>query len=162
MLYLPFNVYLDSKRVSILIEVSIPIEAVLPTLPMLYLPFNVYLDSKRESIFSEAVLPTLQMLYLPFNVYLDSKRVSILIEVVLLTLSMLYLPFNVYLDSKRVSIFIRSSFANIIKCCTFPLMYILILKRVKHIHQKQFCQHYQMLYLPFNVYLDSKESKAYS
>ena len=42
MLYLPFNVYLDSKRVSILIE------AVLPTLPMLYLPFNVYLDSKLK------------------------------------------------------------------------------------------------------------------
>ena len=35
MLYLHFNVYLDSKRVSILIE------AVLPTLPMLYLLFNV-------------------------------------------------------------------------------------------------------------------------
>ena len=34
MLYLPFNVYLDSKRVSILID------AVLSTLPMLYLPFN--------------------------------------------------------------------------------------------------------------------------
>ena len=34
--------YLDSKRVSILIE------AVWPTLPMLYLPFNVYIDSKRE------------------------------------------------------------------------------------------------------------------
>ena len=34
MLHLPFNVYLDSKRVSTLIE------AVLPTLPMLYLPFN--------------------------------------------------------------------------------------------------------------------------
>ena len=42
MLYLPFNVYLDSKRVSILIE------AVLPTLPMLYLPFNVYLDLKSK------------------------------------------------------------------------------------------------------------------
>ena len=69
MLYLPFNVYLDSKRVSILIE------AVLPTLPMLYLPFNVYLDSKRVGILIEAVLPTLPMLYLPFNVYLDSKRV---------------------------------------------------------------------------------------
>ena len=52
MLCLPFNVYLDSKRVSILIE------AVLPTLPMLYLPFNVYLDSKRVSILIEAVLPT--------------------------------------------------------------------------------------------------------
>ena len=49
MLYLPFNVYLDSKRVSILIE------AVWPTLPMLYLPFNVYLDSKRVSILIEAV-----------------------------------------------------------------------------------------------------------
>ena len=36
--------YLDSKRVSILIE------AVLPRLPMLYLHFNVYLDSKRVSI----------------------------------------------------------------------------------------------------------------
>ena len=43
------NVYLDSKRVSILIE------AVLPTLPMLYLPFNVYLDSKRVSMLIEAV-----------------------------------------------------------------------------------------------------------
>ena len=44
MLYLPFNVYLDSKRVSILIE------AVVPTLPMLYLPSNVhvYLDSKNK------------------------------------------------------------------------------------------------------------------
>ena len=42
MLYLPFNVYLDSKRVSILTE------AVLPTLPMLYYPFNVYLDSKLK------------------------------------------------------------------------------------------------------------------
>ena len=42
MLYLPFNVYLDSKRESILIE------AVLPTLPMLYLPFNAYLNLKRE------------------------------------------------------------------------------------------------------------------
>ena len=54
MLYLPFNVYLDSKRVSILIE------AVLPALPMLYLPFNVhvYLDSKRVSVLIEAVLPT--------------------------------------------------------------------------------------------------------
>ena len=72
MLYLPFNVYLYSKRVSILIE------AVWPTLPMLYLPFNVYLDSKRVSILIEAVWPTLPMLYLPFNVYLDSKRVSIL------------------------------------------------------------------------------------
>ena len=49
MLYLPFNVYLDSKRVSILIE------AVWPTLPMMYLPFNVYLDSKRLSILIEAV-----------------------------------------------------------------------------------------------------------
>ena len=84
-----FNVYLDSKRVSILIE------AVLPTLPMLYLPFNVYLDSKRVSILIEAVLPTLPMLYLPFNVYVDSKRVSILIEAVWPTLPMLYLPFNV-------------------------------------------------------------------
>ena len=48
MLYLPFDVhvYLDSKRVSILIE------AVLPTLPMLYLPFNVYLDSKRVQAYS--------------------------------------------------------------------------------------------------------------
>ena len=67
MLYIPFNVYLDSKTVSILIE------AVLPTLPMLYmymyLPFNVhvYLDSKRVSILIEAVLPTLPMLYIPFN-----------------------------------------------------------------------------------------------
>ena len=85
MLYLPFNVYLDSKRVSILIE------AVLPTSPMLYLPFNVYLDSKRVSILIEAVLPTLPMLYLPFNVYLDSKRVSILIEAVLPTLPLMYL-----------------------------------------------------------------------
>ena len=59
MLYLPFNVYLDSKRVSILIE------AVWPTLPMLYLPFNVYLDSKRVSVLIEAVWPTLPMLYLP-------------------------------------------------------------------------------------------------
>ena len=48
MLYLSFNIYLDSKRVSILIE------AVLPTLPMLYLSFNVYLDSKT-SILIEAV-----------------------------------------------------------------------------------------------------------
>ena len=47
-------IYLDSKRVSILIE------AVLPTLPMLYLPFNVYLDSKRVSILIEAVLPLCQ------------------------------------------------------------------------------------------------------
>ena len=53
MLYLSFNVYLDSMRVSILRE------AVLPTLPMLYLSFNVYLDSKRVSILIEAVLPTL-------------------------------------------------------------------------------------------------------
>ena len=75
-MYLPFNVYLDSKRVSILIE------AALPTSPMLYLPFNVYLDSKRVSILIEAALPTSPMLYLPFNVYLDSKRVSILIEAV--------------------------------------------------------------------------------
>ena len=60
MLYLPFNVYLDSKIVSILIE------AVLSTLPMLYLPFNVYLDSKRVSILIEAVLSTLPMLYLPY------------------------------------------------------------------------------------------------
>ena len=102
MLYHPFNVYLDSKRVSILIE------AVLPTLPMLYLPFNVYLDSKRVSILIEAVLPTLPMLYPPFNVYLDSKRVSILIEAVLPTLPMLYHPFNVYLYSKRVSILIEA------------------------------------------------------
>ena len=50
MLYLSFNVYIDSKRVSILRE------AVLPTLPMLYLSFNVYLDSKRVSILIEAVL----------------------------------------------------------------------------------------------------------
>ena len=69
MLYLPFNVYLDSERVSILIE------AVWPTLPMLYLPFNVYLDSERVSILIEAVLPTLPMLYLiPSNVFLDSKK----------------------------------------------------------------------------------------
>ena len=54
MLYLPSNVYLDSKRVSI----GLLIEAVLPTLPMLYLPFNVYHDSKRVSILIEAVLPT--------------------------------------------------------------------------------------------------------
>ena len=67
MLYLPFNVYLDAKRVMVLIE------AVLPTLPM-YLPFNVYIDAKRVSILIEAVLPTLPMLYLPFNVYLDSKK----------------------------------------------------------------------------------------
>ena len=58
MVYLPFNVYLDSKRVSIL---------VLPTLPMVYLPFNVYLDSKRVSILIEAVLPTSTMLYLPLK-----------------------------------------------------------------------------------------------
>ena len=51
MLYLLFNVYLDSNRVSI------HIEAVLPSLPMLYLLFNVYLDSKRVSILIEAVLP---------------------------------------------------------------------------------------------------------
>ena len=82
------NVYLDSKRVSILLE------AVLPTFPMLYLPFNVYLDSKRVSILIEAVLPALPMLYLSFNVYLDSKRVSILLEAILPTLPMLYLPFN--------------------------------------------------------------------
>ena len=55
MLYLPYNVYLDSKRVSILIE------AVWPTVPMLHLPFNVYLDSKRVSILIEAVWPTLPM-----------------------------------------------------------------------------------------------------
>ena len=95
MLYLPSNVYLDSKRVSILIE------SVLPTWPMLYLHFNVYLDSKRVSILIEAVLPTLPMLYLPINVYLDSKRVSILMEAVLPTWPMLYLHFNVYLDSQR-------------------------------------------------------------
>ena len=80
----PVNVYLDSKRVSILVK------AVLPALPMLYLPFNVYLDSKRVSILVKAVLPALPMLYLPFNVYLDSKRVSILIEAVLPALPMLY------------------------------------------------------------------------
>ena len=49
MLHLPFNVYLDSKRVSTLVD------AVLPTLPMLYLSFNIYLDSKRVSILIEAV-----------------------------------------------------------------------------------------------------------
>ena len=66
----PFNVYLDSKRVSILIE------AVLPTLPMLYLPFNVYLDSKRVSILIEAVFPTLPMLYLPWCIswFKESKH----------------------------------------------------------------------------------------
>ena len=70
MLYLPFNVYLDSKRVSILIEaVFVNITNVVPSL-----------DSKRVSILIEAALSTLPMLYLPFNVYLDSKRVSILIE----------------------------------------------------------------------------------
>ena len=59
MLYLPFNVYLDSKRVSILIE------AVLANITnAVHLPFNVYLDSKRVSILIEAVLPTLPMLYL--------------------------------------------------------------------------------------------------
>ena len=62
MLYLPFNVYLDSKRVSKLIE------AVLPTLPMLYLS---YLDSERVSILTEAVLLTLPMLSLPFNSLLN-------------------------------------------------------------------------------------------
>ena len=113
--------YLDSKKVSI------PMEAVLPTLPMLYLLFNVYLDSKTVNIFIEAVLPTLPMLYLPFNVYLDSKRESILIETVLPTLPMLYLPFNVYIDSKRVSIFIEA---------VLPTL--------------------QLLYLPLSVYLDSK------
>ena len=56
-------IYLDSKRVSILLE------AFMPTLPMLYLPFNVYLDSKRVSILLEAFMPTLPMLYFPFNVY---------------------------------------------------------------------------------------------
>ena len=108
-------VYLDSKRVSILIE------AVLPTLPMLYLPFNVYLDSKRVSILTEAVLQTLPMLYLPLCIswfkeskhthrssfanitnvvpslqciYPDSKRVSILIEAVMPTLPKLCLTFN--------------------------------------------------------------------
>ena len=86
MFFLPFNVYLDSKRVSI------HIEAVLPTLPMLYLPFNVRLDSKRVSILIEAVLPTLPMLYLPFNVYLDLKRVSILIEAVWPTLLFVLFP----------------------------------------------------------------------
>ena len=40
MMYLPFNLYLDSNRVSILID------AVWPTLPMMYLSFNVYLDSR--------------------------------------------------------------------------------------------------------------------
>ena len=82
MLYIPFNVYLDSKRVSILIE------AVLPTLPMLYLPFNVYLDSKRVSILIEAVLPTLPMLYLVdwvhlagYNFVLDEKFPALLIFV---------------------------------------------------------------------------------
>ena len=54
--------YIDSKRVSILIE------AVLPTSPNVVPSFNVYLDSKRVSIpvLIEAVLPTFPMLYLPF------------------------------------------------------------------------------------------------
>ena len=73
MLYLPFNVYIDSKKVSILIE------AVLQTLPMLYHPFNVYLDSK--SILIEAVLPTLHQcctfpLTSRINVYLDSSNLN--------------------------------------------------------------------------------------
>ena len=49
MLYLPFNVYLDSERASILIEA---------VLPMLYLPFHVYLGLKSVHILIEAVLPT--------------------------------------------------------------------------------------------------------
>ena len=69
MLYLPFNVYLDSERVSILIE------AVWPTLPMLYLPFNVYPDSERVSILIEAVWPTLPMVYLLFKHVLWHGRI---------------------------------------------------------------------------------------
>ena len=61
MLYLPFNVYLDSKRVSILIEAAFVNIT------------NVYLDSKRVSILIEAALSTLPM-YLSFNVYLDSEE----------------------------------------------------------------------------------------
>ena len=49
MMYLPFNVYLDSKTVNTLTE------AVLPTLPMMYLPFNVYLESKTVNTLTEAV-----------------------------------------------------------------------------------------------------------
>ena len=59
--------YLDSKRVSILIE------AVMPTLPMLYLPFNVYLDSKRVSILIEAVLTTYQCCTFP-SMYIMIQR----------------------------------------------------------------------------------------
>ena len=119
-LYLPFNVYLDSKRVSVLIE------AVWPTLPMLYLPFKVYLDSKRVSILIEAVLPTLPMLYLPFHVYLDSiqKRVSIPIEAVLPINQCWTLPSMYILIQKRVTH--RSSCCQYYQCCTFPSMYILI------------------------------------
>ena len=63
MMYLPFNVYLDSKRILV--------EVVLPTLPLLYLPFNVHLDSNRVSILIEAVLPTLPMLCPLYNATTD-------------------------------------------------------------------------------------------
>ena len=82
MLALAANDHSRSQSGSFGHDLSILIEAVVPTLPMLYLSFNVYLDSERVSILIEAVVPTLPMLYLSFNVYLDSERVSILIEAV--------------------------------------------------------------------------------
>ena len=58
-------VYLDSKRVSILIE------AVLPTLPMMYFPLCISWFSKHTQ-----VLPTLPMLYLPLCIswFKESKH----------------------------------------------------------------------------------------
>ena len=120
--------YIDSKRVSILIE------AVLPTLPTLYLPFNVYLDSKRVSILIDAVLPTLPT----FNVYLDSKRVSF--QFCQHYQCMYQRSFNVYLDSKRVSILHRSSFANITNITNVvpSLQCISWFKESKHTHRSSF------------------------
>ena len=134
-------VYLDSKRVSLLI-------GDLLTLPMLYMylplctcipwfkeskptrrrfanitndvpslnPY-VYLDSKRVSLLI-GDLPTLLMLYL--YVYLDSKRVSLLIGD-LPTLLMLYLPLCIpwFKESKPT----HRRFANITNAVP-SLMYI--------------------------------------
>ena len=128
------NVYLDSKRVSILIEV------VLPTLPLL---FNVYLDKdSKHTHFCQHI--NVAMVYLPCNVYLDSKRVSILIEAVP-TLQMLY---NVLLikESKHTH---RSSLA--ITRCAFPSMHHS--ERVSILIEAVLPT---LLLFPFNAYLDSK------
>ena len=141
MMYVPFNVYLDSKSVSILIE------AVLPTLPMLYLPINVYLESKRVGILIEAVLPT--------SWWCPEDDQSLLIETSSCTPS----SFSELITTQLRFHMVLPQLVLLITNVVPSLQCISWIKESKHTHRSSYLPTLPMLYLPIQCISWIKESK---